>query len=359
MSVNTLESILNENLVVPVKNKSSFKKIKKESDEWNLIKNLCDELIKSEKAEHVKIVFRGENKDSLKNKLSSDEDGQFFNKLFLFGDKAKYFFSPECFEKYRSSDRQKNQLFEQSSRDYLLNINDSSDKTFQFIFNQLKKIFTTSYHSGGDNHKVISKFSNQNPEFCEFFRCQENPNNFLEKINSFDAEAKIEFRDYYLYLLHTFGEHQYQPISFFVSTSANKDTTAEYFARGEKTSKPIIIVYFVPEPFYPYGMSLSLALKFNEKYKDVEIPFYKSDFYPESSEISIKGALFPHYILGIYDLDQKTFIVNPHIFSNKSNKPIKKIIQEGFDIEQNDFKTMVAEKTKYAGFVLMQEIYSE
>ena len=59
--------------------------------------------------------------------------------------------------------------------------------------------------------------------------------------------------------------------------------------------------------------------------------------------------MFPHFILGIYDLEYEYFIVNPHIFKH-SEEDIKFVPQQGFIIDQSNFEEEI-KQTGYAGYV--------
>jgi len=76
---------------------------------------------------------------------------------------------------------------------------------------------------------------------------------------------------------------------------------------------------------------------------------YSNNFYPKQNEVSIKGGLFPHFILGICNLEDNNFIVNPHVFK-QSEKELEFAPQQGLIIDQSNFEKEI-KKTGYAGYV--------
>jgi hypothetical protein len=141
--------------------------------------------------------------------------------------------------------------------------------------------------------------------------------------------------------------------------SASEDEEeAKYFALSqEKKKRSVVFVYMVPEPLYKYGVSRSVLNSLYEEYRDTGIPLYKSELY-DSKEIAIKGALFPHYILGLQDLKNDIFIVNPHVFKQPSSRLVE-IPLRGLEIEQNDFDQMIND-TGYTGYVRrLNDVYSD
>lgn len=311
-----------------------------------------DKLIPAYEENQFRIVFRGENKKNLEKKLfRPDEDyhpGKMYNRLFYFGEKAKHYF------KYNTDNQGQ-------KPNYLQHIRDTSDTTYIFIFDQINKIFTGFYEFSQGNRQAISKFKESEPKFSNFFFSTNKKERFIEIINEkvTDQIKKEKLRDYYLYLLHTFGSSQQLAtnLSFFVSTSEDEDE-AKYFALSqEKKKRSVVFVYMVPEPLYKYGVSRSVLNSLYEEYRDTGIPLYKTELY-DSKEIAIKGALFPHYILGLQDLKNDIFIVNPHVFKQPSSRLVE-IPLRGLEIEQNDFDQMIND-TGYTGYVRrLNDVYSD
>ena len=281
----------------------------------------------------IQILYRGESKITLEDKLKESYGSyKFFEYLFFIGDKAKFFF-----KETKSS---------KENREYLQSIADVSDETFKFIFNNLHYIFASKEVAEGTKQRELNKFKTNEFSFVQFFSDPTNENKFLDakKFEVLQTEKNlIHLRDYYLYLLHTYGAEN---ASLFVSTSMKRNIARKKFTY-EDTG--IIFWYFIPKPIHFYGVSY---LSFQESQaicKDCNLPTYNKCFYPQDDEVSIKGALFPHFILGIEDRLDKKFVVNPHIFKQKK-KQIPLILHRGLLINQEDFSDKII-STGYAGYV--------
>ncbi len=255
--------------------------------------------------------------------------------LVFVGEKAKFFFN----ETKLSTE----------GREYLQSISDVSDVTFKFIFSRFHQIFTSKEVVEEDNPKKqeeLNKFKTNEFSFVQFFSDPDNVDKFLDIKNNkilIKEESFVHFRDYYLYLLHTYGTEK---SSLFVSTSMKRQIAKKIFTH-EDTG--VIFWYFIPKPIHFYGVSY---LSFRESQvicEDCNLPTYNKCFYPKDYEVSIKGALFPHFILGIEDRLHKKFIVNPHIF-NQKKKHIPLIPQRGLLINQENFPNKII-STGFTGFV--------
>lgn len=272
-----------------------------------------------------------------------------YNRLFYFGEKAKTYFN-------YNTDNQG------PKPNYLQHIRDTSDTTYIFIFDQINKIVTGFYDFSRGNREAISKFKESEPKFSNFFSSTNNEERFIEIINEkvTDPIKKEKLRDYYLYLLHRFGSRQQLAtnLSFFVSTSEDEEEAKDFALSKEKKKRSVVFVYMVPEPLYKYGVNRLVLNKVYEEYSNTGMPLYKSELYEESQEIAIKGALFPHYILGLQDLENDNFIVNPYVFEQPNSRLVK-IPLMGLEIEQNDFDQMIND-TAYTGYVRrLNDVYSD
>jgi hypothetical protein len=88
------------------------------------------------------------------------------------------------------------------------------------------------------------------------------------------------------------------------------------------------------------------------------LPFYEISPYKEQNETCIKGGLLPHYIIG-YSVED-SFIVNPGLISQISSEyDMNRIIIEGIEIDQSEFKE-VLKTTKYkGGFICIDGYYCD
>jgi hypothetical protein len=282
----------------------------------------------------IQILYRGESKITLEDKLKESYGSyKFFEHLFFVGEKAKFFF------KETSSSIE--------NREHLKSISDVDDATFKFIFKSLHYIFTSEDIVRESKQRELNQFKTNEFSFVQFFSDLTNVIKFLDakKFEILNTEENlIRLRDYYLYLLHTYGMEN---ASLFVSTS-RKRKIAQKFSNKDKDNS-IIFWYFIPKPIHYYGVSY---LSFQESQaicEDCNLPTYDRCFYPQDDEVSIKGALFPHFILGIEDRLGKKFVVNPHIFK-QTKKHIPLIPQKGLFINQENFSDKII-NSGYTGYV--------
>ena len=282
----------------------------------------------------IQILYRGEKKTTLENKLrESYGNYKFFEHLFFVGEKAKFFFN-------ETSSSVEN-------REYLQSISDVSDETFKFIFNKLYHIFASEEVVKENKQRQLNQFKTNEFSFVQFFSDLTNINEFLDtkKHEVLKTEENlIRLRDYYLYLLHTYG---IENASLFVSTSMKRKIAQKFTSKDRDNS--IIFWYFIPKPIHYYGVSY---LSFQESQaicEDCNLPTYDRCFYPQDDEVSIKGALFPHFILGIEDRLGKKFVVNPHIFK-LTKKHIPLVPQRGLLINQENFPNKII-STGFTGYV--------
>lgn len=301
------------------------------ANELTTIETIC-KLLQNDK-DNIQILYRGESKIVLEEKLKERYDNyKFFEHLFFVGDKAKFFF------KETSSSIE--------NREYLKSISDVDDETFKFIFKSLHYIFTSEDIVRESKQRELNQFKTNEFSFVQFFSDLTNVIKFLDakKFEILKTEENlIRLRDYYLYLLHTYGMEN---ASLFVSTSMKRKIAKDKFTNK---NQGIIFWYFIPKPTHYYGVSYLSFQKSQSICEDCNLPTYDRCFYPQDDEVSIKGALFPHFILGIEDRLDKKFVVNPHIFK-QTKKHIPLIPQKGLFINQENFSDKII-STGYAGYV--------
>ena len=281
------------------------------------------------------VTYRGEKKERLEKKLGEKYNTKkFFNRLFYFGEKAKIYY------------KQSKESLE--NKDYLKSITDISDDTFQFIFQEINKIITSkNIHS--QKYNRVQDFIENEQSFTAFFRDNSNLPNFCSNLKKINEKDKFRIRNYYLYFIHTHGLGNN---SLFVSTSLEKSIAQSFAIDGDRQKTQGIIIYnFIPNSLIEYYcISHSNNWKLiNIKYQNLELPTYTHDLYPEQKEVAIIGALFPHFIFGIHNIKNELFQVNPHIFT-RENFDIYKILEDGFDIDQENFHQEVI-KTGYTGYI--------
>ena len=291
----------------------------------------------------IMIVYRGEKKAHLKKKLASSgqniDYGQLLNRLFYFGDKAKFYFSQKRVPTQGSTPQC---------------ISDTSSATFEFIFRKLSLIVTKSIENpSSERIQKIDEFCQNatHKAFVSYFRDEANLPDFLHRnADSSDSSRAERVRDYYLFLLHNFGGGGIAEMSFFVSTSVNPETAMSFAgSKHQKSGKSVVFVHMIPQPFYKHGIGALEVKCVTRDFRYRGIPIYDREFYPEQEEFSVKGALFPNFMLGLYDLELQKFVVNPHMFGNL-DQSINGILFRGIPIDQDDFHESIR-NTGYYGYV--------
>ena len=289
----------------------------------------------SKNSKYVKIIYRGENYSNLKRKLNLSGDNDYYKlsqTIFLIGEKGRVYRN-----EYKNKIKDKSKFY---PIDYL------DEDLFNKIFDKLNLILLNK-----NNNPKIEHFISNNLEFSDYFkRKRDNKKKFISKINTIDkCSEKIKVRDYYLSLLHKIGTIGFYNNSFFISTTTNYDV-ANRFAENPENSPKIIFVSWIKYPINSIGINFNYLNLFKNRILQIGLPFYNKTFFPEQTEISIKGGLLPHFILGYILLEDKTFEINPNLFFTTKN--IKNTIKNGFDIDQTGFSKSLNE-TDYSSFFIL------
>ncbi|MDR0606314.1 MAG: hypothetical protein LBG80_18715 [Bacteroidales bacterium] len=278
----------------------------------------------------VKLLYRGEKYDRISQKLGltkADNEDKMKTMLFMIGEKGKVYQ-----EEYREKIKKENKIYP---------IDCIEESFIDFIFEKYKKILSK-------DKKEIREFTNKNRKFADYFKDENNRNDFCEKLKQGNKDEIIKLRDYYLIPLHHLGGMGFYDNSFFVSTSTNFEIAKKFATSGESSSEQIILVSWIEHSFSKIGFSFDIISQKNKKIKELGLPMYCKSFFPKQNEISLK-TMFPHYLLGYFKLNANEFVSNPHLFTTE--KCFDEIIQEGIDIDQSDFIKEV-NKTNYNWFVL-------
>jgi len=281
-------------------------------------------LAQQDKSGDILFLYRGEEQRNVRRRLTQGglgiETSELFERAFYFGDKARHF-SVDVFDE---------------ERDYLTGINDCSNETLSYIFERIKNVLGEFKFLRRENENFSKKFS-------DFFLCSKNLQNFLDKINECDThEAKLQLRDYYLYFLHVAGLHGIRRETMFVSTSTNKRVAFGFSKIGNKSTSRIIFHYFIPQPFHIHAIAPWVADHHQLIASKIGLPTYKAvGLFPKQREVSVKGALFPNFILGIELVDDRKFIVNSNFIEMDRRVDFERVSRQGFLIDQSDFENRI------------------
>lgn len=274
------------------------------------------------KNESILLLYRATEYSKIEERLinSNLQKENIFDRAFYFGEKAHF-----C------SDNNKKKIFE--------DINDCSLITIGKIFDEIKYLLS---------EKRLKKRikDNLSKESQNYFSDVKNRENFISILSDSDSHYKLLLRDYYLYLLHT--GYTIKDDTLLVSTSIKRSKVKNF---GNKDDQ-IIFYYFVSQPF---ECSIIAPWKISEVVDLVaqkNLPTYEPrGLYPEQQEVSVKGGLFPQFILGIELVKEKNFIVNHHLFQYESSQ-FEDLIQYGIGFDQSDFPEEIKE-TKFSQSVHM------
>jgi hypothetical protein len=85
----------------------------------------------------------------------------------------------------------------------------------------------------------------------------------------------------------------------------------------------------------------------------VGLPRYRRSFFPKQEEITLKGGLLPHYLLGYLHTyqGQQTFEINPYVFQIVD----KGWVKSGLPVDQRDFWAQIPHTAFKTAFILYQD----
>lgn len=276
-----------------------------------------------------RIVYRGQKRSKMQKKLVKDNsdssEATFYNHLFYFGEKARYF--------YESKDP--HQGFKTVAAE------ENPDKLFYRICKEIPYI----------KRKHSDSFLN-NQVFFRFFEIESNKSVFVNALN----ENKAFYR-YYNSFLHALG-YRKNNLSHYLSSSSLLKTAFD-FATSTKNIMPdntdyLILIYALPDPIL--NNLFSIPVFYNHYYfqRDLEsrlsqmnLPIFQGEWiHDKQMEYTLVGGMFPQLIWAVLDITQSKIIINPHMFETH-NPPFSLWLafdQSGFD------QRLVAETNYRYGF---------
>ena len=274
------------------------------------------------------ISYRGEGYAKLASSLrvSEELDGDVYQQIFYFGNKAKHYLEHKEIV---------------SKRFCLTSVEDVSGETFEYIFNKIAVLAKHVYLRG-------FSFWRDNPALIQYFTNLKNRDDFCLKAQSLPFVERAKIRDYYLFLLHTAGRRGVSEESFLVSTSTDKSEAERFKDRDDP--RRVIYYYYVPAPYEKYCVSSTIQFDSCLGIIELGLPRYVmgSGLYPRQREVAIRGGLLPHFMLGLERVDRGQFVVNPHILKMHRDK-VQFVLEEGIKVEQEGFHDRIRE-TSYQRF---------
>lgn len=253
------------------------------------------------------VIYRGDKKSQLlplyglEGEFSSES---LSNVLFMLGAKGRMFAAKDGLP-----GMDKNEI----------DISASEGNEFALIFRMLHNLMTKEFPFGGIR-VAMKKFRDNEALLTSYFRNEQNVEGFVRGCMSVDNDRhRIMLRDYYLVLLHHISKSQYYTHSFLLSTSVSYPAAQQFgWAKEDRSLQDALIICgWIPRRYY--GILSAPDYKVIEQdlnLKSSGLPVYDSSMFPKQEEITLKGGLFPHYIIGYvhYRFIYTIFEVNPAIF---------------------------------------------
>lgn len=299
------------------------------NEDMHKLKSFRHFIREKDKEGEVLLLYRGEEQRNVNRRLFSDQSdfvsAEMYERAFYFGEKARHF-SIDQFDE---------------DRNFLTGINDCSDETLGFIFDRISNVINAP-----ERRNLVLKYTSK--KFREYFDTPSNKAMFVESINrAYTSQTRLKARDYYLYWLHIAGSPGIRAETPLVLTSVDQKV-ARGFSKVERNPKDkFIFHYFIPKPFHTHAIAPWVSDHHQWIVTGCGLPTYKSlGLYPRQREVAVKGALFPHFMIGIELVSEKRFVVNSHLF-NVDLEDFEQVSKRGFPIDQRDF----AERIFNTGYI--------
>lgn len=169
----------------------------------------------------------------------------------------------------------------------------------------------------------IDKLTRKNGPLVTYFLQADNEDMFLQVLRTLPEPLRRKMSDQYLSLLHHLGAGVYYNETFMLSTTESL-AKARKFAYGNQHGHPNPIAQeqaIVIAGWVPIGLDIAvktahfLDLRTHRKIEEIGLPHYYPLF-PHEHEITLKGGLLPHLILGYLHWEDgaEVFEVNPAVF---------------------------------------------
>lgn len=248
-----------------------------------------------------------------------------------------------------------------------IRINGIEESDFKALFSIFNTKICNLHFKNETTRARMNTFLGENIRFNSYFSNKENEDDFISKISKCSKKDKNFIRDYYVSLLHTIGKSVLNS-SFMISTSSSYEI-ANYF-RNENADGVIFIGWLprkgnmnIYNSYFCHNKSYKRSYHMKENdffYLDDSriynkgLPCVECAVYASQHEITIKGGLLPHFLLGFLD-HHNNFHINPALFSTlEDKKDIKDIVKNGFNINQSNFQEIL-DQSNYSGFFSVKE----
>ena len=253
--------------------------------------------------ENYRFIYRGDKKDKLQLVYGFDDDDfndDFANPLFILGAKAGMFAGHE-----------------------LPGINEigivaADNRDFRLIFRMVSALLQREFPFGAIR-SAVREFRSREEGVKVFFTKPENEQQFVDITQSLSLPQQILVRDYYLALLHHISKSEYYASSFLLSTTSNFSQAYKFAWKGEdaNSDRPAILFGWVPKQYEGIlSVPDTYVLRRKIDMAALGLPVYEKSFFSNQQEITLKGGLLPHYLLGYLHVHEgnEIFEINPVLF---------------------------------------------
>jgi hypothetical protein len=251
--------------------------------------------------ENYKFIYRGQKREFLQS-IYNDANfaAEFRYSLFLMGAKAG--------------------MFGQSALPSIneIDIAEAGNNEFYLIFRMLCNLLRRQFPFGA-TRMALTRFKKREADITVFFSDDNNLERFIHILSNLPRERRIIVRDYYLALLHHISKSEYYSSSFLLSTTTNFLQSQKFAWKGETegSNNPVVLFGWIPKNYegilnVPDTTILARKIDMNA----LGLPVYERTFFYTQEEVTLKGGLLPHYLLGYLHNYQSpdVFEINPTLF---------------------------------------------
>lgn len=272
---------------------------------------------------HANVVYRGIEEDETINRYLASDAGslnfrEIIPELFYFGLKAK-------------------NLLNTPELNYLA-IRTSSIGGILSLCKLTSELLKT------DKHAVL-EFTAKNSKFAEFFKnvAEEELRKIVEGLSYWQRRS---LRNLLITILHREGENNYSTNSLLVSTSKCYSIASKFTEFNDGG----IVILWIPKKHRNFIVSTHQNMKQLHELQEAGIPQVRSMPEDNEHEISVFGAIFPHYIFGIYSTKDDVTYINPELFNIDAN--CLDLVFNGLPIDQTNFFDLLPQTTKYKSLAI-------
>jgi len=283
--------------------------------DFDLFLNNINHLYTKNQKREIQIIYRGENKSKLFNIYNASDFTSFSHSFFRIGAKGKGYIE----KVYSKTEHLKKWDIARVSEDGFIRIFEIINLIIHSINGVVK----------------YNDFYNSNGSVVEYFKDISNIGHFIHNIKQNTHANRIRIRDYYLTQIHQFKDVIYYPVSIMLSATTSFVKAQEFSKKGENS---LVIVGWIPKSLNKnqYRINFKYLNSMNELLYNNNLPIVKKRFYPDQKEITLKGGLLPHYIVGYFCKNRNNedvFEINPALLN--VNIEDTSWIQTGLTINQD------------------------